>query len=101
MKALIVVPNAYVDAANALAASFAITQPTIPDFSVTICTLPDTVTITHRACCPELGPELEAALPGLQVNFPGSYYWTAETIGPTQTDSWLAGVGLARYFELP
>lgn len=79
--------------ADAEAIRFAETAPIEPDFSVALCSLAGGP-ITHYAACPEAGPELKAALPGLMLRFPGSNYRTWEEWSIEDGIAWLAEIGL-------
>lgn len=94
-RALIVVPAEARDGANALAGTFAVTSAQTPDFAVPLTS--DGETITHYACCPDPGPELTAALPGLMAAVAGSDYTISEHFTTEAGLAWLAGKGLAIY----
>lgn len=98
-RTLIIVPASSRDQANNLAASFAITPGNAPDFSVALCSLSGGP-ITHYASCPDSGPELETALPGLMQQFPGSDYMTWEEWSLNDGIAWLAEIGLKIYEEV-
>lgn len=91
-RVLLVVPTEAREMANNLAASFAITAATIPDFSVPITS--DGETITHFACCPDPGPELTAALPDLMSQVQGSDYLLTEEWSLDNAQEWLGEKGL-------
>jgi hypothetical protein len=95
-RALLYVPAAAGGYANALAASFAVSPPDAPDFSIPL--TPDGTTITHYACCPDPGPSLTAMLPSLKAGIEGSDYHLWEGDYTTDArDAWLAARGLAVY----
>jgi hypothetical protein len=99
-RALLVVPVAARDAANALCSTYAVSPAQSPDFAVALTT--NGFTITHYACCPDPGPELTGMLDALKGHFPGSDYrlWEGD-YDRAAAEAWLATKGLVVFVGSP